>query len=169
MPAPTFLGGSAFFFGPIIGAIVVTLMRRRCARLTKAWLLYLGLVFLFMVMYAPGGIASLIMMNLRLWACDAHATRGAVYARWRCLRRWRCGVAVLLIEMIYNASRRIGARPFDVLGVTLDTTRDRSVARRARAASSPPAPRGVSHGRLRVAPSLGRDRQPTLARGRAAT
>jgi branched-chain amino acid transport system permease protein len=35
---------------------------------TKAWLLYLGLVFLFMVMYAPGGIASLIMMNLRVAA-----------------------------------------------------------------------------------------------------
>ncbi|MFM8590332.1 MAG: branched-chain amino acid ABC transporter permease, partial [Limnohabitans sp.] len=26
----------------------------------------LGLIFLFMVMYAPGGIASLIMMNLRV-------------------------------------------------------------------------------------------------------
>ena len=33
---------------------------------TKAWLLYLGLIFLFMVMYAPGGVASLIMMNLRV-------------------------------------------------------------------------------------------------------
>ena len=32
---------------------------------TKAWLLYLGLLFLIMVIYAPGGIASLIMMNLR--------------------------------------------------------------------------------------------------------
>ena len=38
------------------------------SELTKAWLLYLGLVFLFMVMYAPGGIASLIMMNLRVAA-----------------------------------------------------------------------------------------------------
>ena len=36
------------------------------SELTKAWLLYLGLVFLLMVMYAPGGIASLIMMNLRV-------------------------------------------------------------------------------------------------------
>jgi branched-chain amino acid transport system permease protein len=36
------------------------------SELTKAWLLYLGLLFLFMVMYAPGGIASLIMMNLRV-------------------------------------------------------------------------------------------------------
>jgi branched-chain amino acid transport system permease protein len=33
---------------------------------TNAWLLYLGLIFLFMVMYAPGGIASLLMMNLRV-------------------------------------------------------------------------------------------------------
>jgi branched-chain amino acid transport system permease protein len=36
------------------------------SEITKAWLLYLGLVFLFMVMYAPGGVASLIMMNLRV-------------------------------------------------------------------------------------------------------
>ena len=35
---------------------------------SKAWLLYLGLIFLFMVMYAPGGVASLIMMNLRVLA-----------------------------------------------------------------------------------------------------
>ena len=38
------------------------------SELTKAWLLYLGLIFLFMVMYAPGGIASLIMMNVRVAA-----------------------------------------------------------------------------------------------------
>ena len=38
------------------------------SELTKAWLLYLGLIFVFMVMYAPGGIASLIMMNLRVAA-----------------------------------------------------------------------------------------------------
>ena len=36
------------------------------SELTIAWLLYVGLIFLFMVMYAPGGIASLIMMNLRV-------------------------------------------------------------------------------------------------------
>ena len=35
---------------------------------TQAWLLYLGLIFLIMVMYAPGGIASLIMMNVRVAA-----------------------------------------------------------------------------------------------------
>jgi len=62
----TFLGGATFFFGPIIGAVLMIIAFVLLSELTKAWLLYLGLVFLFMVMYAPGGIASLIMMNLRV-------------------------------------------------------------------------------------------------------
>ncbi|GAA6140356.1 branched-chain amino acid ABC transporter permease [Hydrogenophaga sp. 5NK40-0174] len=62
----TFLGGATFFFGPIIGAILMVLALVLLSELTKAWLLYLGLAFLFMVMYAPGGVASLIMMNLRV-------------------------------------------------------------------------------------------------------
>lgn len=62
----TFLGGATFFFGPIIGGVLMVLAAVLLSELTKAWLLYLGLIFLFMVMYAPGGIASLIMMNLRL-------------------------------------------------------------------------------------------------------
>ena len=62
----TFLGGATFFFGPIIGAILMVLAFVLLSEFTKAWLLYLGLVFLFMVMYAPGGVASLIMMNLRV-------------------------------------------------------------------------------------------------------
>ena len=62
----TFLGGATFFFGPIIGGVLMVLASVLLSELTKAWLLYLGLIFLFMVMYAPGGIASLIMMNLRV-------------------------------------------------------------------------------------------------------
>ena len=62
----TFLGGATFFFGPILGGILMVLAFVLLSELTKAWLLYLGLVFLFMVMYAPGGVSSLIMMNLRV-------------------------------------------------------------------------------------------------------
>ncbi|MFP5466083.1 MAG: branched-chain amino acid ABC transporter permease [Gammaproteobacteria bacterium] len=64
----TFLGGATFFFGPIIGGVLMVLAFVLFSEITKAWLLYLGLIFLFMVMYAPGGIASLIMMNLRVAA-----------------------------------------------------------------------------------------------------
>ena len=62
----TFLGGAVFFFGPIIGAVLLVLALVLLSEITQAWLLYLGLVFTFMVMYAPGGISSLIMMNLRV-------------------------------------------------------------------------------------------------------
>ena len=64
----TFLGGATFFFGPIIGAVLMVLAFVLLSEFTQAWLLYLGLIFLLMVMYAPGGIASLIMMNVRVAA-----------------------------------------------------------------------------------------------------
>lgn len=64
----TFLGGATFFFGPIIGGILMVLAFVLLSEFTKAWLLYLGFIFLFMVMYAPGGVASLIMMNVRVAA-----------------------------------------------------------------------------------------------------
>ncbi|MDP2254831.1 MAG: branched-chain amino acid ABC transporter permease [Polaromonas sp.] len=64
----TFLGGATFFFGPILGAILMVLAFVLLSEFTQAWLLYLGLIFLFMVMYAPGGVASLLMMNLRVAA-----------------------------------------------------------------------------------------------------
>ena len=62
----TFLGGATIFFGPIIGAVLLVFASVLLSQLTKAWLLYLGLGFLFMVMFAPGGIASIVMMNLRV-------------------------------------------------------------------------------------------------------
>ena len=62
----TFIGGAGFFFGPILGAIVFALMVTAVGTVTKAWLLYLGLLFLAMVLYAPGGFASLILLNLQM-------------------------------------------------------------------------------------------------------
>src|SRR6185436_5366388 len=59
----TFIGGVPFFFGPIIGSIVFIFFVVALSGFTKAWLLYLGLFFVLMVVYAPGGIASLILMQ----------------------------------------------------------------------------------------------------------
>jgi branched-chain amino acid transport system permease protein len=64
----TFLGGSTAFFGPIIGGVLMVLATVVLSELTKAWLLYLGLAFVLMVMYAPAGVAGLILANLRLAA-----------------------------------------------------------------------------------------------------
>ncbi len=62
----TFIGGAMFFFGPILGAIIFVLFAVALSEWTKAWQLYLGCFFILMVLFAPGGIASLVLMNLRV-------------------------------------------------------------------------------------------------------
>jgi branched-chain amino acid transport system permease protein len=58
-----FVGGIGHFFGPIIGAVLVSYLQSALSIYTKAWLLYFGLFFVFMVLFAPGGIASLITVH----------------------------------------------------------------------------------------------------------
>jgi branched-chain amino acid transport system permease protein len=71
---------------------------------TSAWLLYVGLFFIVMVVYAPGGLASLIEMHARIPRTKA----------WRRVMR-AYGIAlvpalalaaggILLIEMSYRVS-----------------------------------------------------------------
>jgi branched-chain amino acid transport system permease protein len=98
----TFLGGATFFFGPIIGAVLMVIASVLLSEWTQAWLLYLGLVFLFMVMYAPGGVASLVMMNLRV---AAYGKLRALWVSYLALAATAlvmlCGAAAL-IEMVYH-------------------------------------------------------------------
>ncbi|AVO42558.1 branched-chain amino acid ABC transporter permease [Simplicispira suum] len=60
----TFIGGVGHFAGPILGAILVTWLQFSLSDLTPAWQLYLGLLFILVVMYLPGGIAQLLEMHL---------------------------------------------------------------------------------------------------------
>jgi len=59
----TYIGGAGGFFGPIVGAIVVVVMQSGVSLLSSAWLLYLGALFILMVMYAPGGITGLLALH----------------------------------------------------------------------------------------------------------
>ncbi|MGA7942947.1 MAG: branched-chain amino acid ABC transporter permease [Bradyrhizobium sp.] len=58
-----FIGGTAYFFGPILGAILVTYLQLGLTDVTTVWQLYFGLIFIGIVMFAPGGIAGLLMMH----------------------------------------------------------------------------------------------------------
>ncbi|MCB2000503.1 MAG: branched-chain amino acid ABC transporter permease, partial [Rhodoferax sp.] len=117
----TFLGGATFFFGPILGAILMVLALVLFSEFTQAWLLYLGLIFLLMVMFAPGGIASLIMMNVRV----------AMFGRLRELALPYLGLALTgivmlaggtsLVEMVYHLQLNQSEGPvFAYLGMELD-------------------------------------------------
>lgn len=59
-----FLGGIGFFWGPIIGAVVFTLLQTVLGLQTHLWELYLGVVFVGMVMFFPAGLSGIIMAHV---------------------------------------------------------------------------------------------------------
>ncbi|AZG14606.1 MULTISPECIES: branched-chain amino acid ABC transporter permease [Cupriavidus] len=97
-----FIGGAGVFFGPVIGAIVFTLFAVALSDLTKAWLLYLGLFFVMMVMFVPGGIASLLLMQLPLVARKQFGRMLPSYAQAGVAGLVLLAAAILTVEMVYK-------------------------------------------------------------------
>ncbi len=118
-----FIGGIGHFWGPIIGAVLVTLLQSALSNYTQAWLLYFGLFFLVIIMFSPGGIANLIALHKPVW--NAGLTRRLVpsYAI-------AAGAGVVLlagffavIEMIYHyEAKETSSKIFSYFGLPLDPT-----------------------------------------------
>jgi branched-chain amino acid transport system permease protein len=116
-----FIGGAMFFFGPVIGSVIFVLFAVALSEWTKAWQFYLGVFFVLMVMYAPGGVASLILMNLRV----------AKYRLFAQLRDPYVGVLmtggvlltgiILVVEMSYHLTLNFAAgSKTSIFGFTMD-------------------------------------------------
>ncbi len=102
----TFIGGIPFFFGPVLGALVFVFFVVALSGFTKAWLLYLGLFFLAMVLYAPGGLASLLLMQIPVIRARRFGELVAPYLL-------ACGAALIalaglvgIVEMVYRLSEQ---------------------------------------------------------------
>ena len=118
-----FIGGASFFFGPIIGAIVFIFFSVALSEYTKAWQLYLGVFFVTLVMFAPGGLASLLLMNLRVMK----------FGKFKRLRDPYVGViltaltmalgTVMLIELTYHVTLDTGqGSVVRLFGIPMDTS-----------------------------------------------
>jgi branched-chain amino acid transport system permease protein len=55
----SYIGGVGSFFGPAVGAALVVLLQSGLSLLSNSWVMYVGVLFIAMVMYAPGGIAGI--------------------------------------------------------------------------------------------------------------
>ena len=100
----TFIGGIGVFWGPILGAVLITLLQSWMSLLSGAWVIYVAVLFVVMVIYAPGGIAGLIMAHLPIWRSGRLATLAVPY-----LRTVMPSVAGIigfagLVELTYSAS-----------------------------------------------------------------
>ena len=118
----TVLGGTASFAGPVLGGVLMVLCTVLLSAWTKAWLLYLGLGFVLVVVYAPGGLAGVLAQQLRL------ARNGRLVP----LLPWygalaACGLVALwgvalAIEMLYHQQLHAASgSALTFLGLALDT------------------------------------------------
>ena len=117
----TVLGGTTFFFGPIIGAVLMVLANVFASELTRAWLLYLGFAFLLVVILAPGGLASLLVRSVRL-ARAGKSLELALAGVGLCTTLLiALGGAAAIVEMMYHRqlNSALGSR-LQFLGWTLD-------------------------------------------------
>ena len=58
-----YIGGSAAFGGPIIGAVLITLLQSGVSLMSNSWLVYVGVLFITMVIFAPQGVMGLILAH----------------------------------------------------------------------------------------------------------
>jgi len=67
----SYIGGVQSFFGAVLGAIVITWLQASLSDYTSAWQLYLGLFFIAVVLFAPGGLSGLLLMHRPILATRA--------------------------------------------------------------------------------------------------
>ena len=58
-----YIGGATTFFGPVLGAILITLMQSGVSLMSNSWLVYVGVLFIAMVTFAPAGLTGIILRH----------------------------------------------------------------------------------------------------------
>ncbi len=118
----TFIGGIPFFFGPIIGSVVFIIFVVALSGFTKAWLLYLGLFFLAMVLYAPGGLASLLLMQIPVIRARRFRELLMPYLLAGASSAIALAGLIGIVEMVYRLSEQGASTVLTAFGWSFDAT-----------------------------------------------
>jgi branched-chain amino acid transport system permease protein len=59
-----YVGGKSQFAGPILGAALITLAQTQLSLLTGAWMLYLGILFMLVILFAPDGLVGAVVRHM---------------------------------------------------------------------------------------------------------
>lgn len=109
----TYVGGFTSYFGPVLGALLITLATAHLSTLTDAWPLYLGVFFVTATLLWRYGLTGGLADLLRI-APIAYRQKGAAYVvqytapvLFGALAI--CAGFVVLVEMIQSLSANMGA------------------------------------------------------------
>lgn len=118
----TYIGGTRIFFGPILGAVVIGLMKIWLSDVTSAWQLYFGLLFIFVVMVAPGGLAGIVLSGVTLVKSGRLKAELPLLAALALTGAVTVAGVIFLVELAYRAGldSALGSG-ITVLSVPLDT------------------------------------------------
>ncbi len=118
----TFIGGARYFIGPILGAVLVTYLQTMLSDVTEVWQLYFGLMFIAVVMYAPGGLAGLIMRHGPVWRAGALSRLLPAYGLLLLPLALALGGAILVIEMAAHLFVKASEGPLmTIAGIGFDS------------------------------------------------
>ena len=117
-----YIGGEAHYLGAILGAITITWLQVSLSDYTTAWQLYLGLFFMAIVLFAPGGLAGLIMMHAPILRTRAFyaVLRSYGVALLPALAMLAAAVALLEINYRLSTQPEAGSR-MKLFGMAIDT------------------------------------------------
>lgn len=118
-----YIGGAGHFVGAIAGACAITWLQISLSGYTSAWMLYLGLIFMVLVLYLPGGLVELVLLHAPLFRRRNRSYVSRAYAFAVVPLLLMLFGAVMLIEMAYRRSTQpeAGSR-MTFFGMTLDTS-----------------------------------------------
>jgi branched-chain amino acid transport system permease protein len=92
----SYIGGVGSFLGPALGAAIMTFFGYAVSDVTQSWLLYQGILFVLVMMFAPNGLSGLVASGVRFvkqrgWRAPMLALGAAVML---------CAGGAFVIEML---------------------------------------------------------------------
>lgn len=99
-----YIGGIGHFFGPVLGAVLITYMQTSLSAITQGWMLYVGIFFMLIVMYAPRGLAGIIELQYTVWRSGFLLRLLPLYATALIPLTMVLAGAIAMIEMGYRLS-----------------------------------------------------------------
>ncbi len=117
-----YIGGVGFFIGPIIGAVVFTLLQTLLSIYTEIWQLYVGVLFVLTVMYVPQGLTGILAMHIPIYRMNRLGSLLVPYIK--------AGVPVTIclsgvvgfLEMIHHVrAASVGDTEMSLIGIEFDT------------------------------------------------